>query len=171
MKRYILIVMMSLVLFTGSAFATGHTPQVKEKSKAEKFIQQLAKVKASEIDYTYISTTMFKQMFSIIGAETELQGMSHPFASIKSLRKFATTGRVGYVVLKKHIAPFLQEDDNVMDMELMALNRESGTQTAIYSGSGNILVVSDDNNEISVLFIVGLDYETFKVMNESGIGF
>lgn len=173
MKRYILTVMVSLVLFAGSAFAAAQTPQVNEKCEAEMFIRQLAKVKASEIDYAYISATMFKQMFSMLGAEVELQGMSHSLASIKSLRKFATTGRSGYAVLKKHISPFLQGDDNVMGMELMALNRESGTQSAIYSGSGNILVVSDFDNEISLLFIVGLDYGTFKAMNESGmeIGF
>ena len=171
MKRYILTVMMSLVLFAGSAFAAGNMPQVKEKSEAEKFILQLAKVKASEIDYAYISATMFKQMFSMIGAEVALEGISHPLTSIKSLRKFATTGKTGYALLKKHIAQFLQEDDNVMGMELMALSRENGVLTAIYSGSGNILVVSDFDNELSLLFIVGLDYESFKVMNESGIGF
>ncbi|MBR6649289.1 MAG: hypothetical protein IKL29_07925 [Bacteroidaceae bacterium] len=181
MKQYILTVMMSLILFAGPTFANGHTPQVKEKSKAEKFIQQLAKVKSSEIDYAYISASMFKQMFSIADIITDVVSQSadnsqisittNPFGSIRSFRKFASTGRAGYVILKKHIAPFLQEDDNVMDMALMALNRESGTLTAIYSGSGNILVVSDNNNEISILFIVGLDYETFKVINESGIDF
>ena len=170
MKRYILTVMISLVFFAGSAFANGHTPQEKQKSKAEMFIRQLAKVKAGEIDYAYISAIMFKQMFSMTGAAVELQGISHPLASIKSLRKFASTGRVGYTVLKKHLEPFLQEDENVMEMELMALNREGGTLMAIYSGSGNILVVSDDDNdEISVLFIVGLDYEIFKAMSENGI--
>lgn len=183
MRQYILTVMMSLILFAGPTFANGHTPQVKEKSKAEKFIQQLAKVKSSEIDYAYISASMFKQMFSMLGADiitdvvsqsadnSQLSITTNPFGSIRSFRKFASTGRAGYVILKKHIAPFLQENDNVMDMALMALNRESGTLTAIYSGSGNILVVSDNDNEISILFIVGLDYETFKVMNESGIDF
>lgn len=169
MKRYILSAMMSLLLFAGSAFATGQTPQAKEKSEAEKYIQQLAKIKASEIDYAYISATMFKQMFSMVGAEFELQGIPHPIASIKSLRKFATTGPVGYSVLKKHIAPFLKEDDKVMGMELMALNREGSTLTVIYSGSDNILVVSDSDKEISLLFIIGLDYESFEVINESGI--
>lgn len=173
MKRYILTTLFSLVLFVGSGFANGHTPQVKEKSEAEKYILQLAKIKANEIDYAYISATMFKQMFSMLGAEVALEGVSHPFASIKSLRRFATTGRTGYTMLRKYIAPFLQEDDNVMGMELMALNRESDTLTAIYYGSGSILVVSDDDDELSVLFIVGLDYEAFKAMSESGmeIGF
>lgn len=169
MKRYILTLMMSLMLFAGPAFAYG--PQVREKSEAEKYIRQLAKVKASEINYVYISATMFKQMFSMLGTEVELQGLSNPLASIKSLRKFITTGITGYLVMKKHIAPFLQEDDNVMGMELMALSRENGTLSAIYSGEGNILVVNDDEdaNEISVLFIAGLDYETFKAMGDSGL--
>ncbi len=161
--------MMSLLLFAGPAFATGLTPQVKEKSEAEKYIQQLAKKKASEIDYAYISATMFKQMFSMIGAEVELQGMSHPFASIKSLRKFDSTGPVGYSALKGHIEQFLQEDIEVMGMKLMALRRENGTVTTIYSGSGNILVISDDDSEISVVFIVGFDYNTLKTMEENGI--
>lgn len=173
MKRYILTVMMSLLLLAGSAFANGHTPQVKGKSEAEKYIKQLAKLKESEIDYAYISATMFRQMFSMIGAEVELKGVPNPIASIKSLRSFSTTGETGYVTLKKHIAPFLQEDDNVMGLELMALSREGEMVTAIYGDSENTLVINDEGDELSVVFISGLSYNLFKTLGENGmeIGF
>ena len=169
MKRYILTVLMSVLFLAAPAFAAGSTPQAKEKSEAEKYIQQMSRIKSSDIDYSYISAAMFKQMFSMLGAEVALEGVSNPLASIKSLRQFRTTGEDGYVALKEHMDLFLQEDEAVMGMELMALNREGGMLTAIYSGAGNILLVSDDESEISVVFIVGLTYDAFKAISENGI--
>ncbi|MBR5814035.1 MAG: hypothetical protein IKY37_06240 [Bacteroidaceae bacterium] len=169
MKRYILTLFLSLVLFAGSAFATGYTPQVKEKSEVEKHMQSIAKSKPTEIDYTYISATMFKQMLSILDANIDVQGGSFPLASIKSLRQFTTTGSTGYRILSEAMKPFLQEDETVMGMELMALNKEGGAMTAIYGGQGNILLISDEEDEMSVLFIVGLGYDEFKTLYESGV--
>ena len=171
MIRYILTTLISLMIFSSSAFAQGQTQQSKEKSEVEMHIRKVAKIKTNEIDYAYISAGMFKQMFTIMNVDIKVEDISHPFASIKSLRKFATTGPAGYCILKKHMAPFLQEDDLVMGMNLIALNRENGTLTSIYSDSGNILVVNDDESEMSVVYIIGLTYEMFKAMNKGGISF
>ena len=60
MKRYFLFIVMSLVLHTSGVFA--QVAQPREKSEVEVFMQQVAKVvaKSNEIDYSYISTSMFK---------------------------------------------------------------------------------------------------------------
>ena len=169
MKRYILSAMMSLLLFAGSAFATGHIPQNDGKSEAEMYIKKVATIKSGEIDYAYISSSMFRQMFSMVGAEFELQGIPHPIASIKSLRKFATTGPEGYKQLSQAMDIFLQEEESVMGMKLMALNREDGTMTAIYGDSNSTLVINDEGDELSVVFIAGLSYDSFKALGENGI--
>ena len=63
MKRYILLTLMTLVFHTGSLFAQSSQPR--EKSEAEIYMQQMAKeLRSNEIDYAYISTSMFRQMLS-----------------------------------------------------------------------------------------------------------
>ena len=63
MKRYILLTLMALVFHTGALFAQSSQPR--EKSEVEIYMQQMAKeLRSNEIDYAYISTSMFRQMLS-----------------------------------------------------------------------------------------------------------
>lgn len=173
MKRYILTTMFALVLFAGSAFATGHIPQNDGKSEAEMYIKRVAQIKSDEIDYAYISSSMFRQMFKMLGADGELNDIPLPLTSIRSMRQFTATGPEGYALLLKAMDPFLQEEESVMGMKLMALNREGGTMTAIYGDSSSTLVINDEGDELSVVFIAGLSYDSFKTLGENGmeIGF
>lgn len=173
MKRYILTTLFALVLFAGSAFATGHIPQNDGKSEAEMYIKRVAKIKSDEIDYAYISSSMFRQMFKMLGADGELNAIPLQLTSIRSMRQFTATGPEGYALLLKAMNPFLQEEESVMGMKLMALNREDGTMTAIYGDSSSTLVINDEGDELSVVFIAGLSYDSFKTLGENGmeIGF
>ena len=173
MKRYILSAMMSLLLFAGSAFATGHIPQNDGKSEAEMYIKKVATIKSGEIDYAYISSSMFRQMFNMLGADVELNGIPLQLTSIRSMRQFTATGPEGYKQLSQVMDIFLQEEESVMGMKLMALNREDGTMTAIYGDSSSTLVINDEGDELSVVFIAGLSYDSFKTLGENGmeIGF
>ena len=165
--------MMSLVLFAGSAFATGHIPQNDGKSEAEMYIKKVAKIKSGEIDYAYISSSMFRQMFNMLGADGELNDIPLQLTSIRSMRQFTATGPEGYKQLSQAMDIFLQEEESVMGMKLMALNREDGTMTAIYGDSSSTLVINDEGDELSVVFIAGLSYDSFKALGENGmeIGF
>lgn len=169
MKRYILTTLFALVLFTGSAFATGHIPQNDGKSEAEMYIKKVAKIKSGEIDYAYISSSMFRQMFNMLGADGELNDIPLPLTSIRSMRQFTATGPEGYKQLSQAMDIFLQEEESVMGMKLMALNREDGTMTAIYGDSNSTLVINDEGDELFVVFIAGLSYDSFKALGENGI--
>lgn len=169
MKRYILSAMMSLLLFAGSAFATGHIPQNDGKSEAEMYIKKVAKIKSDEIDYAYISSSMFRQMFNMLGADGELNDIPLQLTSIRSMRQFTATGPEGYKQLSQAMDIFLQEEESVMGMKLMALNREDGMMTAIYGDSNSTLVINDEGDELSVVFIAGLSYDSFKALGENGI--
>ncbi|MBQ8695999.1 MAG: hypothetical protein IJ513_10225 [Bacteroidaceae bacterium] len=173
MKRYILTTMFALVLFAGSAFATGHIPQNDGKSEAEMYIKRVAQIKSDEIDYAYISSSMFRQMFKMLGADGELNAIPLQLTSIRSMRQFTATGPEGYKQLSQVMDIFLQEEESVMGMKLMALNREDGTMTAIYGDSSSTLVINDEGDELSVVFIAGLSYDSFKTLGENGmeIGF
>lgn len=173
MKRYILTTLFALVLFVGPAFATGHIPQNDGKSEAEMYIKRVAQIKSDEIDYAYISSSMFRQMFKMLGADGELNDIPLPLTSIRSMRQFTANGPEGYALLLKAMDPFLQEEESVMGMKLMALNREDGTMTAIYGDSSSTLVINDEGDELSVVFIAGLSYDSFKTLGENGmeIGF
>lgn len=169
MKRYILTTLFALVLFAGSAFATGHIPQNDGKSEAEMYIKRVAKIKSDEIDYAYISSSMFRQMFKMLGADGELNAIPLQLTSIRSMRQFTATGPEGYKQLSQAMDIFLQEEESVMGMKLMALNREDGTMTAIYGDSNSTLVINDEGDELSVVFIAGLSYDSFKALGENGI--
>ena len=173
MKRYILTTLFTLVLFTGSVFAAGQVPQNDGKSEAETYIKKVAKIKSDEIDYAYISSSMFRQMFNMLGADGELNDIPLQLTSIRSMRQFTATGPEGYKLLSQAMDPFLQEEESVMGMKLMALNRENGTMTAIYGDSRSTLVINDEGDELSVVFIAGLSYDSFKALGENGmeIGF
>lgn len=169
MKRYILTTLFALVLFAGSAFATGHIPQNDGKSEAEMYIKKVAKIKSGEIDYAYISSSMFRQMFNMLEADGELNDIPLQLTSIRSMRQFTATGPEGYKQLSQAMDIFLQEEESVMGMKLMALNREDGTMTAIYGDSNSTLVINDEGDELSVVFIAGLSYDSFKALGENGI--
>ena len=169
MKRYILTTLFALVLFVGPAFATGHIPQNDGKSEAEMYIKRVAKIKSDEIDYAYISSSMFRQMFNMLGADGELNDIPLQLTSIRSMRQFTATGPEGYKQLSQAMDIFLQEEESVMGMKLMALNREDGTMTAIYGDSSSTLVINDEGDELTVVFIAGLSYDSFKALGENGI--
>ena len=171
MKRYILTTLFTLVLFTGSVFAAGQVPQNDGKSEAETYIKKVAKIKSDEIDYAYISSSMFRQMFNMLGADGELNDIPLQLTSIRSMRQFTATGPEGYKHLSQAMDIFLQEEESVMGMKLMALNREDGTMTAIYGDSKSTLVINDEGDELSVVFIAGLSYDSFKALGENGMEF
>ena len=175
MRRYILTTLFALVFFAGSAFAAGQVPQNDGKSEAEMYIKKVAKIKSDEIDYAYISSSMFRQMFKMLGADvqSELNDIPLQLTSIRSMRQFTATGPEGYKQLSQAMDIFLQEEEEVMGMKLMALNREDGVMSAIYGDSKNTLVINDEGDELNVVFIAGLSYESFKALGESGmeIGF
>ena len=176
MKRYILLALTALVLHTGTLFAQSAQPR--EKSEVEVFMQQVAKAvaKSNEIDYAYISTSMFKQLisqlFSVIDdeARSEME-LDKIFGSTMYLRRFISTGEEGYQILSKAMQPFLEEEEAVMGMELSALNRQDGVVSIIYGNSKNVLVINDyaDADNLTAVFIAGMSYEAFMELDGSGI--
>ena len=113
MKRYILLTLTALVLHTGTLSAQSAQPR--EKSEVEVFMQQVTKgSKSSEIDYAYISTSMFKQLlsqlFTTINEGLEIHGpVEKIFGSTMYMRRFISTGEEGYKILSKAMRPFLEE--------------------------------------------------------------
>ncbi|MBQ2434805.1 MAG: hypothetical protein II269_01575 [Bacteroidaceae bacterium] len=166
---------MALALHTGTLFAQSAQPR--EKSEVEVFMQQVAKgSKSSEIDYAYISTSMFKQLlsqlFTTINEGIEIHGpVEKIFGSTMYMRRFSSTGEEGYKILSKAMRPFLEEEEEVMGMELSALNRQDGVVSIIYGNSKNVLVINDyaDADNLTAVFIAGMSYETFMELDKSGI--
>ena len=175
MKRYILLTLTALVLHTGTLSAQSAQPR--EKSEVEVFMQQVAKgSKSSEIDYAYISTSMFKQLlsqlFTTINEGIEIHGpVEKIFGSTMYMRRFISTGEEGYKILSKAMRPFLEEEEEVMGMELSALNRQDGVVSIIYGNSKNVLVINDNTewNNLTAVFIAGMSYEAFMELDKSGI--
>jgi len=175
MKRYILLALTALVLHTGTLFAQSAQPR--EKSEVEVFMQQVAKgSKSSEIDYAYISTSMFKQLisqlFSMINDEARTEmGIDKIFGSAMYMRRFISTGEEGYKILSNAMRPFLEEEEEVMGMELSALNRQDGVVSIIYGNSKNVLVINDNTewNNLTAVFIAGMSYEAFMELDKSGL--
>ena len=175
MKRYILLTLTALVLHTGTLFAQSAQPR--EKSEVEVFMQQVAKgSKSSEIDYAYISTSMFKQLisqlFSMINDEMRTEmGIDKIFGSAMYMRRFISTGEEGYKLLSNAMRPFLEEEEEVMGMELSALNRQDGVVSIIYGNSKNVLVINDyaDADNLTAVFIAGMSYEAFMELDKSGL--
>ena len=175
MKRYILLTLTALVLHTGTLFAQSAQPR--EKSEVEVFMQQVAKgSKSSEIDYAYISTSMFKQLisqlFSMINDEVRTEmGIDKIFGSAMYMRRFISTGEEGYKLLSNVMRLFLEEEEEVMGMELSALNRQDGVVSIIYGNSKNVLVINDcaEWNNLTAVFIAGMSYEAFMELDKSGL--
>ena len=173
MTRYFLFIMMSLVLHINGAFAQAVQPRA--KSEVEVFMQQVAKVKSDEIDYAYISTSMFKQLLSqllsMVNEEVKVE-IDKIFGSAMYMRRFISTGEEGYKLLSAAMRPFFDEEEMViMGMELKALNRRDGVESMIYGNSENVLVINDyaEEDNLTIVFIAGLSYNTFMKMNDSGI--
>ena len=166
-----LFIMLTLLFTTQGTWAT--PPQQTDKSEAERFVQNLAKIKSDEISYAYISANMFKQLFVKIDIDEDLQESIPFIKSLKSLRRFFTTGKQGNDIMKSALQPLLQEKEEVLGMTLMASNRDGGGMVAIYSGLGNTLVVTDYGNDetITVVFVAGLPYESFQEFNDLDIVF
>ena len=178
MKRNVFIFIMMLMLPFGVVKAQSltheeceeHTVRIKEYAAkgygmAEAHIRSIARTKIKEVDYAYISTNMFKQIFSMIDGAIEVNG--NFLGSIKSIRRFATTGKNGYEKLKAYMFPFYDEQD--IDMEVMMLNRNGEMLSMVYSDKHNLLVINDDGEmELTVVFVAGLSYDMFIKMQEGG---
>ena len=179
MKRYILLTLIALVLHTGSLFAQSAQPR--EKSEAEIFMQQMAKeVKSNEIDYAYISTSMFRQLLSqalsIVDSDIkEALGVDNILSSVMYMRRFMSTGREGYELLHKAMQPFLEEEEELMGMQLNSFNRADGRLSIVYSDQKNVLVINEqegDEDYFMVIFVSGVSYENFmKVTGNGGLIF
>jgi hypothetical protein len=179
MKRYILLTLTALVLHTGSLFAQSAQPR--EKSEAEIFMQQMAKeVKSNEIDYAYISTSMFRQLLSqalsIVDSDIkEALGVDNILSSVMYMRRFMSTGREGYELLHKAMQPFLEEEEELMGMQLNSFNRADGRLSIVYSDQKNVLVINEqegDEDYFMVIFVSGVSYENFmKVTGNGGLIF
>ena len=179
MKRYILLTLTMLVLYTGSLFAQSAQPR--EKSEVEIFMQQVAKeVKSNEIDYAYISTSMFRQLLSqalsIVDSDIkEKLGVDNILSSVMYMRRFMSTGREGYELLHKAIQPFLEEEEELMGMQLNSFNRADGRLSIVYSDPKNVLIINEqegDEDYFMVIFVSGVSYENFmKVTGNGGLIF
>ena len=178
MKRYFLFIMMSLVLHTGGVFAQAAQP--KEKSLAEAYMKQVAKeIKSDEIDYAYISTSMFRQLLSqaLSMVDSDIKkalGVDNILSSMMYMRRFMSTGSEGYELLRAAIMPFLHEEEEVMGMELNSFSRSDGILAIVYSDPKNVLIINakKDEDYFSVIFVSGISYENFmKVTANGGITF
>ena len=179
MKRYILLTLTALVLHTGTLFAQSAQPR--EKSEVEIFMQQVAKeVKSNEIDYAYISTSMFRQLLSqalsIVDSDIkEKLGVDNILSSVMYMRRFMSTGREGYELLHKAMQPFLEEEEELMGMQLNSFNRADGRLSIVYSDPKNVLIINEqegDEDYFMVIFVSGVSYENFmKVTGNGGLIF
>lgn len=178
MKRYFLFIMMSLVLHTSIVLA--QTAQPKEKSLAEAYMKQVAKeIKSDEIDYAYISTSMFRQLLSqaLSMVDSDIKkalGVDNILSSMMYMRRFMSTGSEGYELLRAAIMPFLHEEEEVMGMELNSFSRSDGILAIVYSDPKNVLIINakKDEDYFSVIFVSGISYENFmKVTANGGITF
>ncbi|MBQ8270250.1 MAG: hypothetical protein IJZ22_03445 [Bacteroidaceae bacterium] len=169
MKQFVLTVLLIFAVATGIA-AQSSAPKPKEKSEVEMLMRRASKIKSPQINYAYISLNMFKQMLHPMLAENPM--VSELFGTMKSLRRFFTTGPDGEKQLAAVLHPFMQEEVVVMGMELMTINRENDAMSVIYAGDDKILLINDSGECLSVVFVVGLSYEVFKyIFGESDFEF
>ena len=87
------------------------------------------------------------------------------------MRRFISTGEEGYKLLSNVMRLFLEEEEEVMGMELSALNRQDGVVSIIYGNSKNVLVINDyaDADSLTAVFIAGMSYEAFMELDKSGL--
>jgi hypothetical protein len=111
-------------------------------------------------------------LFTTINEGIEIHGpVEKIFGSTMYMRRFISTGEEGYKILSKAMRPFLEEEEEVMGMELSALNRQDGVVSIIYGNSKNVLVINDyaDADNLTAVFIAGMSYEAFMELDGSGI--
>ena len=179
MKRNIFILTLMLLFQSNMMRAAVNGDEkhpVHKPVTVETIIKNAAKIKSDEIDYAYISTSMFKQIFSLLDGNVKVSGNisgsvpANFFRSIKSIRRFATTGIEGYNLLLEYMDRFLNEDEEVLGMSLMAHSRSEGVLSVIYGDENNLLVIAEEGNEeLVVVFIAGLSYEGFMQLKDCGV--
>ena len=179
MKRNIFILTLMLLFQSSMIRAAVNEDEknpIQKPVTVETVIKNAAKIKSDEIDYAYISTDMFKQIFSLLDGNMKVTGNisgSVPvnfFGSIKSIRRFETTGAKGYNLLLEYMGRFLEEEEEVLGMSLMAYSRSEGVLSVIYGDENNLLVIAEEGNEVLVVvFISGLSYDGFMKLKDSGV--
>lgn len=173
MKRNIFVLTLMFLLSFGTMRAAGNEDEKYSLQKVvtvETIIKKAAQIKSNEIDYAYISTAMFKQLFNMRdGALAISDNFMGAIRSIKSIRHFTTTGPTGYNLLLEYMHCFLRGNEEELGMTMMAYSRTEGVLSVIYSDAENLLVITEEGNEaLTVVFIVGLTYNAFL---ESGMNF
>lgn len=161
MKKIILMGLLFLAIATG-ATAQQATGAAKQKSEVEQFIRSVAKIKSSEIDYAYISFNTLRSLFAPLVEMIDCEETVEIFSSIKSMRRFSSTGRSGHKQLASVMEPFTSEEDTVMGMEIMSYTRSDGLTSVIYCDDNSVLVVNDDGSSIVVVFVSGLSRNSLK---------
>ena len=65
---------------------------------------------------------------------------------------------------------FLNEDEEVLGMSLMAHSRSEGVLSVIYGDENNLLVIAEEGNEeLVVVFVSGLSYDGFMQLKDCGV--
>ena len=168
MKRLITISLALLLTFAAATTAPAASRDSKSKSKVEKFVQSLARDYSSHVEYTYISTSMLKSLFALVFSEGDKE-TAKSLKRMKYIRQFCSSDSEGYKKLKKELQPFLSNDDEVMGMELVVVNKEKKRLTTTYSNKDGLLIITDENETtLTVVFIAGLSMDVFNVMMENG---
>ena len=173
MKRLITISLALMLTFAAATTAPAASRDSKSKSKVEKYVQSLARDYSSHVEYSYISMNMLKSLFSLMLNEDNLdeddKEMAKALKSLRYIRKYNSSDSEGYKKLKKELQPFLSNDDEVMGMELVVVNKEKKRLTTTYSNKDGLLIITDENETtLTVVFIAGLSLDVFNVMMENG---
>lgn len=170
MRRNILVMLLFLFVVVISASAVSPKQQQNKKNEVEILIKKISRVDSPQIDYTYVSCSMIQRMFASL--KLNMPVVEELLGSLKSIRSVSTQGRDGYTKVRKMIEPFLQEENEVMELSLISSSRENGIFTVLYANDDCMLVVDDDGNtSISIVLIIGISYESYQKILEGGVDF
>ena len=171
MKRLTTIFFALLLTFAAATTAPAASRDNKSKSKVEKFVQGLARDYSAHVEYSYISMNMLKSIFAIVLADGDKE-TTKALKSLRYIRKYNSSDSEGYKRLKKELQPFLSNDDEVMGMELVVVNKENQTLTTTYSNKDGLLIITDESGTtLTVVFIAGLSMDIFNTLLENGMDF
>ena len=171
MKRLTTIFFALLLTFAAATTAPAASRDSKSKSKVEKFVQGLARDYSSHVEYSYISMNMLKSIFAIVLTDCDKE-TAKALKSLRYIRKYNSSDSEGYKRLKKELQPFLSNDDEVMGMELVVVNKENQTLTTTYSNKDGLLIITDESGTtLTVVFIAGLSMDIFNTLLENGMDF
>ena len=171
MKRLTTIFFALLLTFAAATTAPAASRDSKSKSKVEKFVQGLARDYSSHVEYSYISMNMLKSIFAIVLADGDKEA-AKALKNLRYIRKYNSSDSEGYKRLKKELQPFLSNDDEVMGMELVVVNKENQTLTTTYSNKDGLLIITDESGTtLTVVFIAGLSMDIFNTLLENGMDF